>query len=433
MNLPEAKKSKDLKTPQSLIHLDHTMTLVQYKYWVLFLHDVKRQILQGVEPDEKGYYYISMQEVNALMGIKATQRKSIIFDDLKALKNITVSYNVLEKDGTKAKIGHGLIYDWYVSNNRIGYILPKTFVDTMLQLDTDENKKSIFHLLNWQIFNSFSGKYEAILYKLCKDYIGIGITHKFTIDEFRKYLGLDEKEYIQFFELNRWTIQKPIKTINDSEISDISISVKFEKQGRKVVGVQFLVEPKQKSLPFDEKNPHIAFANAKVTLTTETQRVYLEKYNNEQIEVILERANEYAKKLSDDKKSVNFGSIYNKAFYEGWGLESIEIKKREKAEADEKKRKAKAIKEAELKAEKERQELIKKEKEQAIETVKIFESLTIDEQEKVLDKLQEAINPVMRKYFIDSRNNGENPHKKPPYSYMLSEVIKQHKEKQGAS
>lgn len=421
MNPQETKKAKDLKTPQSLIHLDHTMTLVQYKYWVLFLHDVKRQILQGVEPDEKGYYYISMKEVNALMGLSATQRKSIIFDDLKALKNITVSYNVLEKDGTKAKIGHGLIYDWYVSNNRIGYILPKTFVDTMLQMDTD--KKSIFHLLNWQIFNSFSGKYEAIIYKLCKDYIGVGITHKFTIDEFRKYLGLGENEYTEFKILNHWTIQKPIKIINESEISDITISVKFEKQGRKVVGVQFLVELKQKALPFNEKNPHIAFAGAKIPLSTEQQQAYLEKYNNEQIEAIIERANEYAQKLADDGKKVNFGAVYNKAFVEGWGLETLEAKKRAEAEAEAKRLEAKAKKEAEKKAKAEAEAKERAEKERIDKAIKIFEGLPADEQEKILDEIESLTPPFMKKYFSEKRKKGEKPYKTAPYNFGLRDLV----------
>lgn len=421
MNPQETKKAKDLKTPQSLIHLDHTMTLVQYKYWVLFLHDVKRQILQGVEPDEKGYYYISMKEVNALMGLSATQRKSIIFDDLKALKNITVSYNVLEKDGTKAKIGHGLIYDWYVSNNRIGYILPKTFVDTMLQMDTD--KKSIFHLLNWQIFNSFSGKYEAIIYKLCKDYMGVGITHKFTIDEFRKYLGLKDNEYPLFKRLSEWTIQKPIKTINESEISDITVSVKFEKQGRKVVGVQFLVEPKQKALPFNENNPHIAFAGAKIPLSTEQQQTYLEKYNNEQIEAIIERANEYAQKLADDGKKVNFGAIYNKAFGEGWGLETLEAKKRAEAEAEAKRLEAETQKEAERKAKAEAEAKEKAEKERTKKAIKVFESLPADEQEKILDELESLVPPFMKKYFSERRKNGEKPYRTPPYNFGLRDLI----------
>lgn len=421
MNPQETKKAKDLKTPQSLIHLDHTMTLVQYKYWVLFLHDVKRQILQGVEPDEKGYYYISMKEVNALMGLSATQKKSIIFDDLKALKNITVSYNVLEKDGTKAKIGHGLIYDWYVSNNRIGYILPKTFVDTMLQMDTD--KKSIFHLLNWQIFNSFSGKYEAIIYKLCKDYMGVGITHKFTIDEFRKYLGLGENEYTEFKILNHWTIQKPIKIINESEISDITISVKFEKQGRKVVGVQFLVEPKQKALPFNENNPHIAFAGAKIPLSTEQQQAYLEKYSNEQIEAIIERANEYAQKLADDGKKVNFGAIYNKAFGEGWGLETLEAKKRAEAKKEAKRLETEAKKEAERKVKAEAKAKERAEKERTDKAIKIFESLPADEQEKILDELESLVPPFMKKYFSERLKAGEKPYKTPPYNFALREVI----------
>lgn len=72
------KNNKGFKTPQGLIHISHTMTIIQYKYWILLLHNLKRQVLQGINPDEKGFYYISMKEVNALMGLKATQ-KNLLF------------------------------------------------------------------------------------------------------------------------------------------------------------------------------------------------------------------------------------------------------------------------------------------------------------------------------------------------------------------
>jgi hypothetical protein len=33
--------------------------------------------------------------------------------------------------------------------------------------------KAMFSLISWDIFNHFTGKHEAIIYKLCKDYIGV--------------------------------------------------------------------------------------------------------------------------------------------------------------------------------------------------------------------------------------------------------------------
>jgi hypothetical protein len=34
---------KPLKTPQSLIHIKHTISLLQYKLWILLLQEFKRQ------------------------------------------------------------------------------------------------------------------------------------------------------------------------------------------------------------------------------------------------------------------------------------------------------------------------------------------------------------------------------------------------------
>lgn len=424
MKTPAPKKQSTLKTPQSLIHVKHNMTLVQYKYWILFLHDVKRQILQGVEPDKRGYYYISMDEVNALMGTKATQKKSIIFDDLRQLKDITVSYNVLQKDGHTAKVGHGFISEWSVSNSKIGYVLPRIFIEAMLELDNTE-VQSIFHLLNWEVFNSFSGKYEAIIYKLCKDYMGVGKTPKFSVDEFRAYMGLNGNEYPEFKRLSEWVIQKPLKIINESDVSDVLVKVEFTREKRKVVALQFFIEPKQPPLPFDEFKPHIAFVGAKIPIAIDKQQEYLKQYNQEQVEAIIQRANEYAQELTDNGKKANIGAIYKKAFESGWGLDNLEAKKQEKAEADEKKRQAEAKRKAELKAEQVEKARQKREKEEIEKCLKIFENLPQDEQEKILDEIENQTPPFMQKWFKNDRKDGNNPCRRPPFNFGLRDIIKE--------
>ena len=426
MKTPAPKKQSTLKTPQSLIHVKHNMTLVQYKYWILFLHDVKRQILQGVEPDKRGYYYISMDEVNALMGTKATQKKSIIFDDLRQLKDITVSYNVLQKDGHTAKVGHGFISEWSVSNSKIGYVLPRIFIEAMLELDNTE-VQSIFHLLNWEVFNSFSGKYEAIIYKLCKDYMGVGKTPKFSVDEFRAYMGLNGNEYPEFKRLSEWVIQKPLKVINESDVSDILVKVEFTREKRKVVALQFLIEPKQPLLPFNEFKPHIAFVGAKIPITIDKQQEYLKQYNQEQIEAIIQRANEYAQELTDNGKKANVGAIYKKAFESGWGLDNLEVKKQEKAEADEKKRQAEAERQAKLA--KEAQEKAEKEKSRREQErcFAVFETLPQDEQEAILDEIEAGINPKTLSFLLRDfkkvRKSGLKPYVKPPHCFELVRII----------
>lgn len=377
----EKNTSPILKTPQSLIHIKHNMSILQYKYWVVLLHHIKDQVTQGVEPDKHGYHYISFNEITDFLGY--TPKKSEVYRDLKQLRSYAVEYNVLEKDGEKAKVVEGFLRAASVSSKRIGYVLPPIFIEAILGLD---GSKNIFQLLNWEIFNSFNGKYEAIIYKLCKDYIGVGRTPYMTIEEYREYLGLKENEYSQFFRLNEKTIKKPILTINKSELSDISIKTEFKKQGRNVIGLWFLIESKsQQSFKFPELEPNPAFMFSKINIPLERQTKYLEQYQEDQIQAIITRANDYANDVKAKGKKLNLDGIYKKAFTEGWGLENLEAQKI--AEGEEKK---KAQRLAKIEAEK------KKKKELEVADIEAQKKSVLDDFAKLSEKEKDAkINEVI--------------------------------------
>ncbi|MDD1615935.1 MAG: replication initiation protein, partial [Methylococcaceae bacterium] len=168
------------------------------------------------------------------------------------------SFIFLDKDGKKATQGMGFISEWKITSKTIAFKIP-SFLEKVMKGKNESAK--IFQLLNWSIFNSFNGKYEAIIYKLCKDYIGIGRTPYMTIDEYRGYIGLKENEYIEMRNFTRRCITTPILSINKNEMSDIEVSVEYKRTGRKVDGLYFKAkERKQTSLPFPEFEPHKAFA-----------------------------------------------------------------------------------------------------------------------------------------------------------------------------
>ncbi|MCB1673994.1 MAG: replication initiation protein, partial [Pseudomonadales bacterium] len=172
----------------------------------------------------------------------------------------------------------------------------------------------------WDVFNHFSGKYEAIIYKLCKDYIGVGRTPYMTIDELREYMGVKPSEYAEFMKLNEWVIKKPIKSINDSQISDIIVEAIYNRNGRKVIGIHFTVQLKnQASFPFVEPQSNPAFTCAKVSIPISAQEEYLAAHTAEQISLSIERANQYCEQLEKKQKSVNYGAIYKVAIAENWG------------------------------------------------------------------------------------------------------------------
>ena len=292
---------KTIKTNQSLVHIKHSITIRQYKYWHLILKFFAEKVEQGMQPDKNGFYFESRSKFAEYIGYD--QMTKDLKADIEALRKEPIIINYLEKDGKPAIHGMGFISEYKITSNQIGYRLP-SFIENVVRGD-DESKK-MFLLLNWTIFNSFTGKYEAIIYKLCKDYIGTGRTPYFTIEEYREYIGLKKEEYVQFKRLSEWTLKRPLKAINDSPVSDITIEVKLEKVGRSVAGLYFVMEyKKQAVLPFEEFKPNSAFAFARIAISPDSQIKYLEAYSSEEIEATIERANEYIDKLKKEGSPVN--------------------------------------------------------------------------------------------------------------------------------
>lgn len=372
-----------IKTPQSIIHIKHNVSLLAYKYWFLLLQDLREQIEADQPTEAGGVRFISMEKLSERLGY--TPCKKDLWESFRALKNQDLAINFLDKDGHKAKYGAGFISEWSITSNRIGYKFP-SFLELVMS-GNDEAKK-IFQLLNWSIFNSFTGKYEAIIYKLCKDYIGVGRTPYMTIEDYREYIGLSENEYEQFFRLNEWTIKKPIASINENELSDITVSVDFRKDGRSVVGLYFKAElKKQTQLTFKEFKQHPAFEYAKVSINPEDQTKYLERYTSEQVQAMIERANDYAQELKEKGKKENLSGIYKKAFAEGWGLDNLEAKKLETA----KKEQQREQKKQELANAKQEES---KETPEAMATRQSLETFAVLKEEEKTDILQEIIKQV---------------------------------------
>ncbi len=344
-----------IKTPQELVHIKHKITLRQYKYWVLALKSYRESYESGIQPSDSGFFYMPMRRLTEHLGYEPN--KTELRADLEALRKEAIIYNVLGKDGKTAQRGSGFISEWEVSSNWVGYKLPDFLAKCVEHLDL---KNAIFQQINWNIFNSFTGKYEAILYKLCKDYIGVQRTPYMPIAVFREYMGLRDNEYLAFKDLNKFVVSGPVRKINESKLSDIEIEVELTKESRRVVGLQFFVKRKfQMDFGFGD-DP--AFALARVTISLAQQQKYLAEKPGEEIALAIERANEYAAEQEKKGSKVNFGALYQTAIMQGWGIEhkaklESEAKKIEKrVEAENAK---KIVEELDAKAEQDRNQLRK--------------------------------------------------------------------------
>lgn len=405
------------KTPQEFIHIKHDISAVQYKYWFILIKVFQEYLLSGVEPDNKGFYSVPIAELEKLIGyeIKTKDLKS----DLFSLSGTAIAFNYIKKNGEKVFYGASFLPEFEVYSKTVKFILP-SFIKSIL-LGESEYKK-MFLIMDWSIFNSFNGKYEAIIYKLCKDYLGFGKTKYFTIEEYRDYIGLKDNEYKQFFKLNEWTLSKPVKNINENELSDIFIKVEFKKQGRKVLGFHFEIKPKNKTPILDivplEPNP--VFEKSLIPINPQKQVEYLQKYSDEQIKFIID----YVNAQNEQGKIKNLGAYYHQAFANGYGLENFEAEQKKKAEEEKRKQEEKAKREAEAKAKKEAEEQEKKSREEIEKCLQIFEDLPTEEQENILNEIEEPLTGFLKDWFSKDRKSGNNPCKKPPFNFGLRDIIK---------
>lgn len=377
-----ATLSKAVKAPQAIVHIKHSITLNQYKLWVLLLRKWRELYELKELPDEKGFYKISKEEIKSHIGYELS--KFEFRRDLGKLRQEPITVNYFEKDDGEVLHDMGFISESKTYTKAIRFRLPSFLEDVMKGLD---QPKAIFQLINWEIFNHFTGKYEAIIYKLCRDYVGVVNTPYMTIEEFREYVGLKPNEYKGFMDLHRYIIKNPVNKINESNLSDITVSYSLRREGKKVVGLYFSAKNKhQTSIPFQEFKQNPAFQFAKIHIETSLQSEYLALRSSEEVALCIERVNEYAEEQSKLRKSVNYGALYRTAILEGWHTGYAEQKAKKSALEDKKR-------------EVEQNELNQEEKRQLEEKNRLLQKKKIDDKLAYFDQLPEKQKDDLRESF----------------------------------
>jgi len=138
------------------------------------------------------------------------------------------------------------------------------------------------------------------------------------VSSFREYMGISDHEYPEFKALNRYVVADSVQRINESAASDITVEALYAREFRKVVSLQFLVQPKQQLTLSWGDEP--AFAAARSLISVAQQREYLTARSADAIRASIDRANFYIDEQTKQAKPVrNAGGIYRKAIVEDWG------------------------------------------------------------------------------------------------------------------
>jgi hypothetical protein len=171
-----------------------------------------------------------------------------IKNQFRALRRMDIEWDVINEDGNKvwtntsplslARIIEGAaICEYEFTPSLVPYLI----------------KPAQYAVLSLAVQARFKSLYGLVLYENCERYRKIGRTKKFDINQFRLLMGLGERQYQNFFAMKNRVIEKAISETN--KYANFDIKAKYEKNGRNVSRIQFLIKPKD---IFEGEGVHIS-------------------------------------------------------------------------------------------------------------------------------------------------------------------------------
>lgn len=123
----------------------------------------------------------------------------------------------------------------------------------------------VFALINLNIQRKFTGGHALALYENCFRFVGTGSTGWWSLEIFRRLMGVDGSDYYQSFKhLNAKIIKPAVKEVNN--VSDIVVEPEVRRQGRAVSEIRFRIT----------RNPQLAILDLDDGAATRKGGVYAE-------------------------------------------------------------------------------------------------------------------------------------------------------------
>jgi hypothetical protein len=197
--------------PSWVIHISHTLSLVQQQLWNVLLafarDNLAKQAIHSIDVRILQHYLGNKRSIDYLQNM------------LDALCTIE-SFNVINK--TKqvyARNKFRLLSFAIIEDGQCRYSFSNDLIPHLV------NPRS-YAKINLLMQKKFKSKHSLIIYELCVDYLHIERTPSFTLAALKTYLGIEPHEYAAFKHFNYKIIKKVISEINKK--ADLSIEAKFD-------------------------------------------------------------------------------------------------------------------------------------------------------------------------------------------------------------
>jgi hypothetical protein len=243
--------SKDrFKKHVAAVHTSGELSLLERKMAnVLLLNAYDNLLTQRT-------HTLPVKHLCVMLGWDESNNIERLQDALIKLSSTSIEFNMME-DGkhiwrVMAMLSYGDIADGICTYRYDEYLAQRLY------------DPEIYAIINLGVQRRFEGNYALTLYENCLRYKVVASTGWWELERFKKIMGASAAIYDEFKYLKRDVIMKPIEEVN--RVSDIHLVPEFQKVGRKVTAIRFLVteNPQRALLQPVIKDDHTAIRNSEL-------------------------------------------------------------------------------------------------------------------------------------------------------------------------
>jgi plasmid replication initiation protein len=243
-------QSEQVKKHVAAIHTSGVLSLLERKMVNVLLLNAYDALLT------RRTHTLPIKHLCAMLGWDESNNIERLQEVLLKLATTAVEFNMME-DGKEvwrvmSMLSYGEIKDGVCTYRYDEYLAERLY------------DPEIYATINIGVQRRFEGSYALTLYENCLRYKAVGSTGWWELNRFKKIVGASAAMYDEFKYLKRDVIIKPIAEIN--RVSDIQLEPEFQKQGRKVTAVRFLIteNPQQTLLKPMIEDDHAAIRESEI-------------------------------------------------------------------------------------------------------------------------------------------------------------------------
>jgi hypothetical protein len=226
-NLTGSLRRETVKKNVAAIHISGKLSLLQRKLSNVLLLNAYDALTSAQS------HSIDARTLAMMVGYNSNDFDTLR-SSLRALAETVAEWDMLDEDGKQEWGVSSLLSFAKLKNGVCEYAYSPALAQKL-------HDPKIYALINVNIQRNFSSGHGLALYENCYRFVRTGSTGWWTLDTFRKLMGVDGSSYYESFKhLNAKIIKPAVNEVNKS--SDIEITAEFRKKGRAVTDIRFLIK-----------------------------------------------------------------------------------------------------------------------------------------------------------------------------------------------